>query len=92
MTSALSARAVLEHLAAHLGPQDYATVLVSGDGCAPCLTVTSRPTQMSLNVFVAEGWYCTAPPFQIAHTSNPAAAARHIAGTLSGTAAASLAF
>lgn len=85
-----TACAALEQLAAYLGPRDYATVLLSGDDCATCLTVTSRPTRLSIDVYVHEGWYCSVPPAQIARITNPAAAARHIAATLGGTTAATL--
>ena len=78
----------LENLAGHLGSREYATVLVSGDDCCPCLTVTHRHTRLSIAVIISDGWYCTVPPARIAPMTSAAATARYITAALSGGTAA----
>ena len=78
----------LENLADHLGTREYATVLVTGDDCCSCLTVTHRHTRLSVAVIISGGWYCTVPPAQIAPTTNAPATARYIAAALGGGTAA----
>ena len=79
--------AALTDLADHLGRREYVTVLVTGDDCTPCLTVTHRHAHLSVDVTVDGGCYRAMPLAEIAPTASTAAAARSIAAALGGSTA-----
>jgi hypothetical protein len=72
----------LENRAAALDPREFAAILVTGTGHAPCLTVANRHTLAAENLYAdncAYWWQWVQP---IAATTDPSAAADQVTAVL----------
>ncbi len=76
------AAAALSDLAARFDPSDFITVLTTGQGRTPCLTVTTRHAASAEEIYAQDGWYWHAGAERIARTTNPHGAAATIARCL----------
>lgn len=79
----VTAPAALAALAAALSPRGFVTVLTTGQGRSPRLTVTARcmlsTGEITCDVYVLDGWYLWGPSGRIAAARAPRAAAAVIA-------------
>jgi hypothetical protein len=78
-------RAALEALDALLDPRWYITVLITGDGRIPCLTVSSRHARLTWDIHATEGWYWSAE-VKVAPFGDPGTTASVLAEMLDGAA------
>jgi hypothetical protein len=73
--------AALERLAAALGSRDFATILVTGPGREPRLTITSRASKLSEDIYAGTSYrWSWADP--ICPADDPLTAAQKIAAVL----------
>jgi hypothetical protein len=80
--SSAAQRAALERLAAALGTRDFATTLTTGQGRAPCLTVASRRTRLTEDIYVSRLGYWWSWAERIGGLDDPLAAAQKVATVL----------
>jgi hypothetical protein len=76
------AAAALTDLAARFDPSDFITVLTTGQGRTPCLTVTTRHAARTEDIYAQDGWYWHARAERITPTTNAHGAAATIARCL----------
>ena len=79
-----SAPTALERLAAELDRTEFTTVLITGTGRRPRLTVENRRTKAIEDIY-ADSWYWWSPAEKIASTDNPVAAAQQVTARLKGS-------
>lgn len=72
----------LSQLAAVLDPSDFITVLTTGQGRIPRLTVARRGLRLTEDIYACDGWYWWGWAERIAAVTDPATAARTIASRL----------
>ena len=77
MTTVAAASAALERLAAALEPKEFITVLVTRTGRRPRLTVASRRTQATEDIY-ADDWFWWSWAERIAPVSDPMTAAHQV--------------
>ena len=78
-------RAALEALDALLDPRWYITVLITGDGRIPCLTVSSRYARLTWDIHADDGWFWSAE-VKVAPFADPSTTASVLAEMLDDTA------
>jgi hypothetical protein len=71
----------LERLAAALGSRDFATILLTGPGREPRLTVTSRGSRLTEDIY-ADAWYRWSWADPICRVDDPLTAAQKVAAVL----------
>jgi len=76
------AQAALDDLAAELDPREFATILVTGPGRRPCLTVASRHTHAAEDIYADRLSYWWAWSRRISATDDPLTAARQVTDLL----------
>ena len=83
--STQAGRAALEALDALLDPRWYITVLITGDGRIPCLTVSSRYARLTWDIHADDGWFWSAE-VKVAPFGDPGTTASVLAEMLDDTA------
>jgi hypothetical protein len=72
------AQIALENLATALDPREFAVILVTGVGRAPCLTVANRHTLVAEDIYAGDRTYWWPWLQPIAPTDDPLAAAHWV--------------
>jgi hypothetical protein len=75
-------QAALEDLAAELDPGDFVTMLVTGQGRRPRLTVASRHARLAEDIYADDRAYWWSWAEQIGGIGDPPAAAHKVASVL----------